>query len=91
MHSDLGLWMMKLSRVGCGKMGNLDGSGLILARHYNQLQFNIPGLPAYLPPTSSSYAASHQKGRQNVLIKNRSRLNLDLTARPFFKWIAVFF
>ena len=34
-----------------GKMGNLGRSGLILGRHYNQLQFNIPGLPAY-PPTS---------------------------------------
>ena len=43
------LWMME-EQAG-GKMGNLGRSGLILGRHYNQLQFNIPGLPAY-PPTS---------------------------------------
>ena len=57
-----------------GKMGNLARSDLIRARHYNQLQFNIPGLPAYLPPPSSSCSLR----RQNVLIKNRPRLSLIL-------------
>ena len=65
-----------------GKMGNLARSDLIRARHYNQLQFNIPGLPTRSPPHQDG---RDQKLRQNVMIKNRDFME------KMKKWICKIF